>query len=52
MTYAATASHDVPHSARASVGSGVVALWIMMALNLAWFVPYAIEASIGILSSL
>jgi len=51
ITYTAT-SHDVLRSARGRVGSGVIALWIMMALTLAWFVPYAIEASIGILSSM
>jgi len=50
MSYSST-SHDLQHSTRRPVGSGVVVLWILMALTLAWFVPYAIEVSTGIIGA-
>jgi len=33
-----------------SYGSGLIALWVVMLVNLAWFVPYALETLHGILS--
>jgi hypothetical protein len=45
------AHHPASHPERAYAGSGVIALWIMMALMLAWFVPFAFETARGILTS-
>ena len=38
--------------ARAPVGRGLVALWVLMLLNLAWFVPFAVSTGSGIVQAL
>jgi hypothetical protein len=50
MSYSSP-SYELQHSTRRPAGSGVVVLWIMMALTLAWFIPYATEVSIGIIGA-
>jgi len=37
---------------RSAYGPGAIALWVLLMLNLAWFVPYAVITGTGIMQAI